>query len=159
MKKVFLRTFMSNHLPEKNYQGSERSIPESEKKVPEMERPEIEEFKKRVEELEAQLKKEKAPEEKEKIVKQEIETYLRKMQKMPTFAAPKVVRDEAKEIKKFPSTQQVGALVSLVFDKGLHEAISAAKSLNNPAVLDEFHDILIDRYYQILIEKGILKNL
>jgi len=50
-------------------------------------------------------------------------------------------------------------LVSLVFDKGLPQAISVATALNNQAILDEFHDILVDRYYQILIEKGILKLL
>lgn len=148
---------MQDHPSEQNYQEQESPFPE--KETPPIERPDIEQLKERVEQLEAQLKKERAPEEKEKIVKQEIDKYLTKMQKMPSFAAPKVVRDEAKELKNFPSTQQVGALVSLVFDKGLPEAISVAKALNNPAVLDEFHDILIDRYYQILIEKGILKNL
>lgn len=142
---------------EQDYSVPEQGPPE--KGFSQTEQPDIEQLKEKVEQLEAQLKKERAPEEKEKIVKQEIEKYLTKMQKMPTFAAPKVVRDETKEIKKFPSTQQVGALVSLVFDKGLKEAISVAKDLNNPAVLDEFHDILIDRYYKILIEKGILKNL
>jgi glutamyl-tRNA reductase len=142
---------------EQDYKAPEEGLPG--KETPQVEGVEIEQLKEKVEQLETQLKKERAPEEREKIVKQEIEKYLTKMQKMPTFAAPKVVRDEAKEIKKFPSTQQVGALVSLVFDKGLHEAISVAKSLNNPAVLDEFHDILVDRYYQILVEKRILKNL
>jgi glutamyl-tRNA reductase len=140
---------MPNHLPE--------AIPE--KEIPKVEIPEIKELKERIEKIEAELKKEKAPEEREKIVKQEIKTYLRKVQKMPSFAPPRVVRDEAKEIAKFPSTQQVGALVSLVFEKGLREAISVAKALDNPAILDEFHDILVDRYYEILIEKGILKFL
>lgn len=147
---------MQNYPPEKNYQP-ERAIPE--KEAPKMEIPEIAQLKERIEKLETQLKKEKVPEEREKIVKQEIKTYLRKFQKMPAFAAPKVVRDEAKEIGKFPSTQQVGVLISLVFEKGLNEAVSVAKALNNPAILDEFHDILVDRYYHILIEKGILKLL
>lgn len=142
---------------EQDYKGPEDSP--LEKEVPRVGQPDIEQLREKVEQLEAQLKKERVPEEREKIVKQEIDKYLTKMQKMPTFAAPKVVRDEAKEIKNFPSTQQVGALISLVFDKGLQEAISVAKAINNPAILDEFHDILIDRYYQILIEKGILKNL
>jgi len=147
---------MPNYPPEKKYQ-TEKAVPE--KEVSKIESPEIVELKERIEKLETQLKKEKAPEEREKIVKQEIKTYLRKFQKMPAFAAPKVVRDEAKEIAKFPTTQQVSTLVSLVFDKGLREAISVARALNNPAILDEFHDILVDRYYQILIEKGILKLL
>lgn len=135
---------MANHSPEKE---------------PKITTPEIKELKERIEKIETQLKKEKAPEEKEQIVKEEIKTYLQELQKMPSFAAPTAVRDEVKEIKKFPKDQQVGALVSLVFEKGLFQAISVAKALNNPAVLDEFHDVLVDRYYQILIEKGILKYL
>jgi len=145
---------MPNHLPEER---PEKAIPE--KEIPVIERLEIEELKERIEKLEAQLRKERVPEEREKMVKQEIKAYLRKVQKMPPFAAPHIARDEAKEIAKFPSTQQVGALVSLVFEKGLQQAISVARALNNPAILDEFHDILVDRYYEILIEKRILKLL
>lgn len=123
-------------------------------------RPEIEALRERVEQLESQLKKEQpgaAPEAEEKAVKQEIKNYLSELQQMPATAAPLAARDEAKEIKKFPASQQVGALVALVFEKGLEEANSVARQLNNPAILDEFHDILVDRYYNELVEKKILK--
>ena len=119
--------------------------------------PEIEALKERVEKVEGGLEKEQVPEEKEKVVKQEIKEYLKEMQRMPSTAAPLATRDEADEIKKFPPSQQVGALVSLVFEKSLNEAISVARQLGNPAILDEFHDILADRYYKILIEKKIIK--
>jgi len=146
---------MPDNLSAKSYSGQEGVNPE---KIPlKIEPSELQELKERIKNLEAQLKKEKVPEERERMVKQEIKVHLQRMQKMPTFAAPQKVRDEADEITKFPSTQQVGALVSLVFEKGLEEAISVAQALKNPAVLDEFHDILIDRYYHILIEKEILK--
>ena len=144
-------------LPPKFSQDPEKNIPERERF--DRERPEIIELKERIEKIEAQLKKERHPEVRERIVKQEIKDYLQRLQKLPSFAPPLAVRDDVKEIAKFPSTQQVGALVSLVFEKGLREAISVAKALRNPAILDEFHDILVDRYYQILIEKGILKIL
>lgn len=120
----------------------------------------IEALKQRVEQLEAQLKKEQplvSPEKEEKAVKQEIKSYLRELQSMPSTAAPLATRDDAKEIDKFPASQQVGALISLVFEKGLGKAISVARHLNNPAILDEFHDILADRYYKELIEKKIIK--
>jgi SMC interacting uncharacterized protein involved in chromosome segregation len=122
---------------------------------------EIEALRERVEQLETQLKKEQppvSPEEEEKAVKQEIKTYLRELQKMPATAAPLATRDEAKEIDTFPASQQVGALVSLVFEKGLGKAISVARQLDSPAILDEFHDILADRYYKELIEKKIIKS-
>jgi len=141
-------------LPEKN-PGPEGPI--LEKGMPEAERLGIEELREKVEKLEERLEKERVPEEKEKMVKQEIKTYLREMQQTPPTAPPIATRDEAEEIKKFPPSQQVGALISLVFEKGLPQAISVARDLNNPAILDEFHDILIDRYYKMLIEKKILK--
>ena len=121
------------------------------------ETPEIRELEERVEKLEAQLKKEKAPEKKEEIIKQEIKTYLRKLQQVPPSAPPIAVRDEAEEISRFPLSQQIGSLVSLVLEKGLNEAISVARALDNPAVLDEFHDTLVDRYYEELIKRKLLK--
>jgi len=128
-----------------------------EKEIPAAEYPEIKELKQRLEKLEAQLKKERIPEEKEKMVKQEIKSYLQELQQTPAFAPPPATRDEAEEIAKFEPDQQVGSLVSLVFEKGLLEAISVARALDNPAILDEFHDTLVDCYYEILLEKKILK--
>ena len=122
--------------------------------------PEIEALRERVEQLESQLKKEQppvSPEAEEKAVKQEIKSYLQELQQIPATAAPLATRDEADEIKRFPLSQQIGVLISLVFEKGLEEAISVAKELNNPAILDEFHDILVDRYYKELIEGKIIK--
>ena len=122
--------------------------------------PEIEALKERVMQLETRLKKEQpsvSPEKKEEKVKQDIKEYLQGLQQTPSTAAPLATRDEAKEIKKFPASQQVGALVSLVFEKGLDAAVSVAKQLENPAILDEFHDILADRYYKELVEKKIIK--
>ncbi len=138
---------------------SEKQFRQGEAGPEKMEQPEIEVLRERVEKLEAQLKKEMPaiPEEKERIVKQEIKEYLQELQQTPTTAAPLAARDEVDEIKKFPSNQQVGALISLVFEKGLPEAIAVAKNLNNPAIMDEFHDILVDRYYQTLIEKKIIQ--
>lgn len=147
---------MSNHFSEEKYQELEKSVPKE--VVPKMDGLEIEEIRSRIEKLEAQLKRERTPEERETMVKKEIKTYFEKFQKLPDFASPMILRDEAEEITKFPPTEQVGALVSLVFEKGIREAISVARSLDNPAILDEFHDILVDRYYQILIEKRILKS-
>jgi chromosome segregation ATPase len=140
-----------NFQPEKNAPGAE-----------------IEYLKERIGKLEAQLKKEQpaiSPEKepfdaaqgREKAVKQEIKSYLSELQQTPVTAAPLATRDEADEIKKLPANQQVGALISLVFEKGLEQAISVARELNNPAILDEFHDLLTDRYYKELSEGKIVK--
>ncbi|PJE73304.1 MAG: hypothetical protein COV00_00540 [Candidatus Tagabacteria bacterium CG10_big_fil_rev_8_21_14_0_10_40_13] len=135
------------------------SVPEMgpEKATPQKESLEIEELKQRLEKLESQLKKEQTPEKKGERVKQEIKSYLRELQQTPSFAPSPSTRDEAEEIAKFEPNQQVGSLISLVFEKGLPEAISVARDLNNPAILDEFHDALVDHYYQEMIERKILK--
>ena len=120
--------------------------------------PEIAQLKARLEKLEAQLGKERIPQEKEKAVKQEIKSYLQELQQTPSFASPPAKRDEVEEIAQFEPSQQIGSLISLVFEKGqLPKAISIARALDNPAILDEFHDTLVDRYYEILTKKGILK--
>lgn len=118
---------------------------------------EIEELKARLERLETQLKKERVPVKKEEMVRNELKRYFQELQETPPFAQPLEVRDEAKEIKKFERSQQVGSLVSLAFEKGLPRAISVARALDDPAILDEFHDTLVDHYYQKLVEKKILK--
>lgn len=120
--------------------------------------PEIEALRARIEKLEAELRKETPPptEEKEKIVRQEIKDYLEDLQRVPSFAPPMRTRDEVGEIEKLEVDQRVGALIELVFDKGLEEALKVANALDNPAILDEFHDVLVDRYYQTLVEQKII---
>jgi hypothetical protein len=125
---------------------------------PKIENPEILEIKERLEKIEAELEKAKEVGEKEKLIKQEIKSYLQTLQQTPSFASAVQTRDEVEEIKGLSEPdQQIGALISLVFDKGLLEAISVARALDNPALLDEFHDTLVDRYYEILIEKKLLE--
>lgn len=140
-------------IPENNFQ---KSSPE--KNISNVEKSEIKDLKDKVKQLESRLEKEQisANQEKEKVIKQEIKDYLQEFQQTPSFAAPTSVRDETDEIAEFPLDQQVGALISLTFDKGIKKAISVAKGLDNPAVLDEFHAILIDRYYNELVEKKII---
>jgi len=143
-------------MPEEKY-PIPHTEPVSLEKSSKPESQEVAGLKERVEKLEAQLRKEQAPEDKERMVKQEIKSYLEELQQVPSSAAPVATRDETDEIIKFEPDQQIGALVSLAFDKNLQEAISVARELNNPAILDEFHDILVDRYYNMLVEKKILK--
>ena len=121
---------------------------------------EVKELKDKVEKLEAQIEEKKKPvaEDKERMVKREIKDYLQELQEMPASAAPIATRDEADEVSKFPPSQQIGALISLAVEKGIKKAISVANDIDNPAILDEFHDILIDRYYQELVDKKIIKS-
>ena len=124
---------------------------------PKLERPEVKEIEKRVKELKERLKQEESVRLKEEKVKEEIKNYLKEFQSFQSTAAPPIqTRDEADEIKDFSKGEQVGALVSIALEEGLPKAISVARSLNDPAVLDEFHDTLVDYYYDILVKKGVL---
>ncbi len=53
---------------------------------------------------------------------------------------------------------EVEALIQIAFEKGIAEAIKAAKDKNDPHLLDDFHDALIDRFYQKLVEAGKIAN-
>lgn len=53
--------------------------------------------------------------------------------------------------------QEIEALVQIAFEQGIAAAIETAKAKNNPHLLDDFHDAVIDRFYQKLVEAGKLK--
>jgi hypothetical protein len=53
---------------------------------------------------------------------------------------------------------EIEALIQIAFEKGLMAAINAAKAKNDPHLLDDFHDALIDRFYQKLVEAGKIAN-
>lgn len=117
----------------------------------------LEDLKRRIANLE-QLKSSSPIEktEKEVVVKQEIKEYLFDLQQTASFAPPVNTRDEADEILEMETSAQVGALISLAFEKGLNKALSLAQKLRNPAILDEFHDSLVDYYYDKLVQEKII---
>ena len=53
--------------------------------------------------------------------------------------------------------QKVQALVNVAFLKSIDEAIKEAKATNNAALIDAFHDLLVDELYNHLVERGKLK--
>jgi len=123
---------------------------------------EIAELRKRLAELESMAKVGEGvvnEAEQKQEVKREIKKYLEEVQQTSSSITPATTRDEVREIRKMETSQQIGALVSLAFEKDLKTAVQVAKDTDNPAILDEFHDTLIDHYYQALIDKGILKKI
>ena len=55
--------------------------------------------------------------------------------------------------------QKVQALVNVAFLKSIDEAIKEARATNNAALIDAFHDLLVDELYTHLIERGKLKKM
>ena len=54
---------------------------------------------------------------------------------------------------------KVQDLINITFQNSLDKAVKQARDINNPALLDAFHGVLVDELYQFLIERGKLKKL
>jgi hypothetical protein len=54
---------------------------------------------------------------------------------------------------------KVQNFVNVAFTKSLDEAIKEVRATNNAALIDAFHDALVDELYGYLIERGKLKKL
>ena len=49
---------------------------------------------------------------------------------------------------------EIEALIKIAFEKGIDAAGKAAREKDDPHMLDDFHDALIDRFYQELVQIG-----
>lgn len=61
-------------------------------------------------------------------------------------------KNTADDLREKEHREQVEALVEIALAKGTLAAISAARHLDNPHLLDDFHDMLVDEYYEKLIQ-------
>lgn len=68
----------------------------------------------------------------------------------PTTEPPSYLSDDLKT--------KVQDLVNLAFTKGLTEAVKEVSKMNNAALLDAFHDVLVDQLYDVLVERGQLEK-
>jgi poly-D-alanine transfer protein DltD len=75
----------------------------------------------------------------------------------PAIGQQQVAAQTAQKLKDQPKDRQIQLLTELAFEKGVVEAVEVAKNLDNPYLLDEFHDALIDEFYKKLVEQGKLK--
>jgi len=54
---------------------------------------------------------------------------------------------------------KVQELVNAAFSKTIDDAVKQARATNNAALLDAFHDALVDELYNYLVERGKLKKM
>jgi len=57
-----------------------------------------------------------------------------------------------------PVSQEVQKLVDAAFSHGLKNAIGQAVKTNNAALIDAFHDTLVDDLYNELVSRNIIKQ-
>lgn len=76
---------------------------------------------------------------------------------------PKIKKEEVemdlKRVMAMDKPKQVKTLIHLAFSKGLWHSVAVAMRLDDPYILDEFHDTLVDELYDVLVKKGKLKKL
>ena len=70
----------------------------------------------------------------------------------PSFNYGAQVQQKADDIREKEHHEQVEALVEIALTKGILEAVQVARHLGNPHLLDDFHDMLIDEYYEKLVQ-------
>lgn len=66
---------------------------------------------------------------------------------------------DADELKKLAEKKQLEELIKIAAVKSPMEAVHIAERMDNPRLLDDLHDFLVDHYYDKLIEARKLKEL
>lgn len=92
------------------------------------------------------------------------ETIKERIQTMPTMPepAPQPLLPPSAETPSYLLEElrpKVQGLVNLAFEKSIDEAIKTAKASQNSALIDAFHDALVDEMYNYLVERKKLKAL
>ncbi len=54
---------------------------------------------------------------------------------------------------------KIQELINVAFTKSITDAINQVLATKNPALIDTFHDTLVDELYDYLVERGKLKKL
>jgi hypothetical protein len=80
------------------------------------------------------------------------------VEKAESFSAPQTIAPGASQIQGIDPQNQVQALCDLAFQKGIDAAIEAARSLDNPYVLDELHDAMVGKLYERLKKEGKIEE-
>jgi len=77
----------------------------------------------------------------------------------PVGATGATTKPEAEDFRGLEKNQQLKNLVDLAFQKGIFYATDVARDLDNPYLMDEFHDTLIDRLHKELVKRGKLEEI
>lgn len=96
-----------------------------------------------------------SPEKQKEILKEAISERITTTQ--PVISQQQTATQTAQKLKDQPKDRQIQLLIEMAFEKGVIEAVEVAKNLDNPYLLDEFHDALVDEFYKKLVEQGKLK--
>lgn len=134
------------------------NIPEGEKKItPESETESTLESTREASQQPEQHEQEKLREAEKQVDTDEVS------QKTPPPPPSKLMTDQdlvadLQSVMSLDKPKQVKVLVYLAFKKGVHHAFNVAKKLDDPYLLDEFHDTMVDELYDLLVKKKKIKT-
>ena|SRR3989338_9222973 len=101
-----------------------------------------------------------APHEKEilrQVVGEKIQEYAPSYQ--PSRPSPVAVPNDDKQSYNNPQLiEKVQELINIAFDKSIGDAVRAATQSGNPALIDAFHDVIVDQLYDTLLERKKLEQ-
>jgi len=69
----------------------------------------------------------------------------------PLVATGKVTAQDLGQLSK---EKQLDILVGVAMTQSIPESVSLAQAMNNPYIIDELHDVLVDKFYSELIKRG-----
>jgi len=98
-----------------------------------------------------------SPEEQKELLKNVV--YERVMGATYTPVQQQAIQQQAQKLKEEPKERQIELLIQMAFDKDVVEAVGVARNLDNAHLVDEFHDVLVDKLYDKLVEQGKLKQI
>lgn len=78
---------------------------------------------------------------------------------VPTATLAPQVKEKAGELKRYEKTQQLKGLIDIAFQKGISYAVDVAREMDNPFLMDELHDVLVDELRKELIDRGKLEEI
>lgn len=58
------------------------------------------------------------------------------------------------KLKLTPKQEQLQVLVGVALAQSIPEAVDLAEKLESPYLMDELHDVLVDKFYEVLIKRG-----
>jgi len=138
--------------------------PKKFREIPKNTEQEIAELERKLAEKKRELEEKREVKHEKEILKEVLKEKIEKP--VPPKATPitpsavqKVVIKKAKQIKNQQKERQIKLLTDLAFEKGVIHATEVAKKLEDPYILDEFHDTLVDELYSYLVEQGKLKRI
>jgi len=77
----------------------------------------------------------------------------------PSVPQPAQVKADIEKLSGVEKNQQLKSLVDLAFAKGVAHATEVVRNLDNPYLMDEFHDTLIDEFHKKLVDEGKLEEI